>query len=196
MADGAARLDLGQLVADHHAVLYRYAYRLSGSVPDAEDLTQQTFLVAHEKLDQLRDAGSARSWLFTILRNCYLKSCRPRPLAGALAEISIAALIDDAADEAIDKALDSEQLQAALNGLADEFKTVVLMFYFEHKPYREIAEALAIPPGTVMSRLARAKAHLRRALADPAPRTTQPAPRAVHANGANGYRVSTAREPC
>ena len=171
MADGAARLDLGQLVNDHHAVLFRYAYRLSGSVADAEDLTQQTFLVAHEKLDQLRDAGSARSWLFTILRNCYLKSCRQRPLPAALPEIDTRALVDAAADEAFDRALDSEQLQAAINGLADEFKTVVLMFYFEHKAYREIASELAIPPGTVMSRLARAKAHLRRTLAEP------PAPR-------------------
>ena len=167
MADGTAGLDLGQLVADHHAVLYRYAYRLSGSVSDAEDLTQQTFLAAHQKRDQLREPAKARSWLFAILRNNYLKTCRQRPPGGVPADVDVATLADTSADGAIDKAIDSEHLQTVINGLADEFKTVVLMFYFEHSSYRDIAEQLAIPPGTVMSRLARAKAHLRRALSEP-----------------------------
>ena len=60
--------------------------------------------------------------------------------------------------------VDAEELQQAINTLGDEFKIVVLMFYFEHRSYREIAELLDIPSGTVMSRLARAKAHLRRRL--------------------------------
>src|SRR5579862_4742236 len=76
MAESAAALDAIRLVADHHEVLYRYAYRLTGSVPDAEDLTQQTFLVAHEKLGQVRQVDSVRGWLITVLRNGYLKGCR------------------------------------------------------------------------------------------------------------------------
>jgi hypothetical protein len=63
--------------------------------------------------------------------------------------------------------IDSEELQAAIDTLGDDFKVVVLMFYFEHRSYREIAECLGIPLGTVMSRLARAKAHLRNHLAEP-----------------------------
>ena len=74
MADRDTPWQVERLVADHHQELYRYAYRLSGSVPDAEDLTQQVFLIAQEKLCQVRDAGSVRGWLFTVLRNCYLKS--------------------------------------------------------------------------------------------------------------------------
>ena len=74
MADRAAPSAMVQLVADHHQELYRYAYRLSGSVSDAEDLTQQAFLIAQQKLGQVRDAGSVRGWLFTVLRNCYLKA--------------------------------------------------------------------------------------------------------------------------
>src|SRR5690606_34165254 len=70
---GGTGLALAQLVAEHHQSLYRYAYRLSGSAADAEDLVQQVFLVAHQKLDQIRDAQSVRAWLFTVLRNCYLK---------------------------------------------------------------------------------------------------------------------------
>ncbi len=86
MADNGAPLDVAQLVADHHEVLFRYAYRLTGSIPDAEDLTQQVFLVAQQKSDQVRNLDCVRSWLFTVLRNCYLKSHRqrlPQPMACA-----------------------------------------------------------------------------------------------------------------
>jgi RNA polymerase sigma-70 factor (ECF subfamily) len=168
MAERRAPGDVAQLVADHAPVLYRYAYRLSGSVADAEDLTQEVFLVAQRKLDQVRDSQNVRAWLFTVLRNCYLKSRRqrlPRPIGGDEFDI------DTVPDEVCQQSIDSEELQQAIAALAEEFKVVVLMFYFEHRSYREIAELLDIPPGTVMSRLARAKAHLRRWLVEPASKT-------------------------
>jgi RNA polymerase sigma-70 factor (ECF subfamily) len=150
--------DITQLVLDHHESLYRYAYRLTGSVPDAEDLTQQTFLVAHEKLGQVRQADSVRGWLFTVLRNGYLKNCRRTvPVAAA----SLGFDLDTVAAKADDRPLDVEQLGQVLVELADEFKLVLLLFYFEQRSYREIAEILQVPIGTVMSRLSRAKAHLR-----------------------------------
>src|SRR5688572_30030058 len=65
----AGPLSIESLVLEHHAVLYRYAFRLTGRVQDAEDLVQQTFLAAQQKLDQLRSVETARAWLFTILRN-------------------------------------------------------------------------------------------------------------------------------
>ncbi len=58
MAESAGPLDVGRLVVDHHQALYRYAYRLSGSAADAEDLTQQVFLTAQQKIDQVRATGS------------------------------------------------------------------------------------------------------------------------------------------
>lgn len=78
LSESDTRPDLASLVVEHHAVLYRYAFRLSGSAADAEDLTQQAFLVAQQKLDQVRSAECVRSWLFTVLRNCYLRSFRKR----------------------------------------------------------------------------------------------------------------------
>ena len=82
--------DIAGLVAEHHQAVYRYGYRLCGSVADAEDLTQQAFLPAQQKLDQLRKPESARSWLFTILRNCFLKSVRrPEPLLDGSLELDI-----------------------------------------------------------------------------------------------------------
>jgi RNA polymerase sigma-70 factor, ECF subfamily len=160
MADGGAPLDVGGLVVEHSAPLYRYAFRLTGSPADAEDLTQQVFLIAQQKLAQLRDTRCVQSWLFTVLRNCYLKNHRQRLPMAAAGEIDVDAFPAEVDDDPID----SEQLQTAINELGDEFKTVVLMFYFEHRSYREIAVSLDVPPGTVMSRLARAKAHLRRRL--------------------------------
>ena len=155
---------LTKLVEEHHASLYRYAYRLSGTAADAEDLTQQVFLVAQQKLDQVRDAECVRAWLFTVLRNCYLRSKRrPTPLTATGLAIDLEQLPEVTTDDDIDR----EQLQAAVNELPDEFKLVVLMFYFEDCSYREIAERLELPIGTVMSRLSRAKGHLRqRILAD------------------------------
>lgn len=162
-----SQMDMAQLVADHHESLYRYAYRLSGAVADAEDLTQQVFLIAQQKLDQVRRAECVRGWLFTVLRNAYFKAHRQRiPLPVAGTDLDINAI----PAEALDDSIDSEQLQHAINTLSNDFKIVVLLFYFEQRSYREIAQRLEIPLGTVMSRLARAKSQLRGALGEPAER--------------------------
>lgn len=147
------------LVAEHHGDLYRYAFRLTGSASDAEDLTQQTFLVAHQKIGQLRSTTSARGWLFAVLRSRFSRLCRKRvPTAATSLDLDMDALPDEVPDP---HPIDREALQAALNELPDSFRSVVLMYYFEECSYREIAEQLALPPGTVMSRLSRAKRHLR-----------------------------------
>jgi len=155
-------VDLTSLVREHHAVVYRYAFRLCGCSADAEDLAQQTFLVAHQKLQQLRDAAAARAWLLAVVRSCFLKSVRkPRPTPAA----DIGLLADEAAGgEGVVDAIDREELAAALDELPEEFRLALLMFYFEDLSYQQIAEQLQVPIGTVMSRLSRAKEHLRRRL--------------------------------
>src|SRR5690242_5259852 len=65
-----------QLVEDNYETLYRYAYRLTGSNADAEDLAQETFCKAQLNFAQLRDRSRARPWLFSILRNAYLHRVR------------------------------------------------------------------------------------------------------------------------
>lgn len=156
---------IGQLVAEHHAAVYRYAYRLSGQPCDAEDLTQQTYLAAFQNLNQLREPRHARAWLFTILRNCFLRSRRKRvPLAATGLEIDVNNIAAEMPGEWI---VDPDRLQAAIDELPEEFKLVVLLFYFEGCSYREIAEKLSLQIGTVMSRLSRAKRRLRGALFDP-----------------------------
>jgi RNA polymerase sigma-70 factor (ECF subfamily) len=156
-------IDLAALVKEHHAVVYRYACRLCGCAAEAEDLTQQAFLIAHQKVHQLRAAVAARAWLLAVVRSCFLKSVRkPRPTPAA----DIDLLVNEAADSgSLVDPIDREELAAALEELPEEFHVVLLMFYFEELSYQQIAEQLAIPMGTVMSRLSRAKEHLRRRLA-------------------------------
>jgi RNA polymerase sigma-70 factor, ECF subfamily len=158
MDDAQLVPNIAQLVAEHHQAVYRYAYRLTGSAQDAEDLTQQVFLAAQRKIGQLRTIGKARAWLFAILRNCFLKDRqRQRPVLAA----DLSLKMDLIADSPPGTDTDRDQLQEALDALPDIFRLVVVMFYFEDSSYREIADRLELPIGTVMSRLARAKGHLR-----------------------------------
>jgi len=157
-ATGRTRIDLDSLVGQYHGDVYRYAYRLSGNQSDAEDLAQQTFLIAHQRLDQLRDPDKAAAWLFAVLRSCYLKSKRKRqPVNASGVELDVESIPDTLTEEDID----AEQMQLAINELPDEFKLVLVMFYFEGCSYKEIAAKLDVPIGTVMSRLTRAKGRLR-----------------------------------
>ncbi|MBN2129883.1 MAG: RNA polymerase sigma factor [Sedimentisphaerales bacterium] len=156
---GEADVKITELVNEHHESVYRYAYRLTGRPHEAEDLTQQVFLTAHERLDQLRQPEAARSWLFTILKRGFLKSRRrSRPVAAADFSLN---LENVPAETPRGEEIDRERLQQALDALAPKHRVVLLMFYFEQASYREIAEALDVPIGTIMSRLARAKAQLR-----------------------------------
>jgi RNA polymerase sigma-70 factor (ECF subfamily) len=167
-------LDLETLVAEHGPVVYRYAYRLTGSAADAEDLTQQVFLTALAKIEQLRDPAAARAWLCSVLRRAYLRSQRkPRPQPAANLDVDVDLLAVDVPEEL---AFDSEELQQAIDALPDDFKLVVLGFYFEDCSYKELAERLELPIGTVMSRLSRAKGYLRAQLLKTAttPKLNQP----------------------
>jgi RNA polymerase sigma-70 factor (ECF subfamily) len=159
-----------QLVQDYYVALYRFAYRLSGSENDAYDLVQETYRAAFESIHQLQKLESARSWLFTILVNVYrqqwrrkglLQYCPPEMLhdqAGGELESSDEVDESDADLEAIDPRL----LQEAIDSLPEEFRTPLLLHYLEGFKYREIAELLGVPIGTVMSRINRAKEYMRR----------------------------------
>ena len=127
-------------------------------------MTQQTFLAAQAKIHQLRDRESGRSWLFTILRRVYLRNQKRRVPASAASlqlEIDTIAAEVPEADAFELSEIDREQLQAAVNELPTRFNLVFLLFYSEGCSYREIAGRLELPVGTVMSRLSRAKSHVR-----------------------------------
>jgi RNA polymerase sigma-70 factor (ECF subfamily) len=175
MATAGRQRTVEQLVEEHYAALYRYAYRLTGQPADAEDLTHDTFVKAQTHLAQLRDPGRAKPWLFSILRNAYLHRIRsdrqerrvPLDDVGDLAEPLPGDL----------PAVDPERLQEALSELPEVFRTPIILYYFEDFSYRDIADQMDLPIGTVMSRLARAKAHLRGRLLPAAPAVLADGPR-------------------
>ena len=93
MASDRNNTNIQRLIDDHLDAVYRYAYRLTGAVQDAEDLTQQVFLLAQQRLDQLREADRARGWLFTILRNSFLKTVqRTQPVSATSVGLNLEAV--------------------------------------------------------------------------------------------------------
>src|ERR1022692_4879450 len=117
------------LVEAHYAALYRYAYRLSGSAQEAEDLTQDTFCLAQHKLGQLREEAKAKSWLFTILRNAYLHRLRQAKQEKQVPLDGLAEIPERGAESPT--ALDSVQLQKVLGELPEAFRTPMILYYFE-----------------------------------------------------------------
>ena len=150
---------LRELIDAHYEALYRYAYRLTGSSADAEDLTQETFNKALARLAQLREAVRAKAWLFRILRNLYLHQVRDEKRHRIVPLDAVGDLPCRESEEPPE--IDTERLRQALDELEEGFRTPVILFYFEEFSYRDIAEQMELPIGTVMSRLARAKAYLR-----------------------------------
>ena len=158
---------ISALVEAHYAELYRFAFRLSGSRSDAEDIAQQAFMTAYEKLDQLRDPQFARPWLFAIVRNAFLKTWRQSERHRSLSIEEVGEPVDRSTDEIPE--LTGEELTALLGELPDEFRIPLVLFYFEDMSYREIAESLEVPVGTIMSRLSRGKTYLRQRLTEQTP---------------------------
>jgi len=157
--------------------LYRAALRLTRNPADAEDLVQETTVRAYAALHQLRPGTNPKAWLHRILTNAFLTACRKRRhesgwvLAEDMAEWPLAAgqaAVRSAEAEALDHLADSEILRA-LRGLPASFRMAVYLADIEGLPYKEIAELMGTPIGTVMSRLHRGRVRLRAQLADYAP---------------------------
>jgi RNA polymerase sigma-70 factor (ECF subfamily) len=154
----AGSRNIQRLVDDHYQSLYRFAYRLTGNAAEAEDLTQETYCKAQANLLQLRDVERAKAWLFKILRNVYLQKARLSKRQPCLSLEEIGELPERSTKS---RDIEPEQLQKALDELPEGFRAPLVLYYFEEFSYRDIAEQMDIPIGTVMSRLARAKGHLR-----------------------------------
>lgn len=153
---------VNELVELFYESLYRYAFHLSGSAADAADLTQETYCKASAQFKQLRDRSRAKPWLFSILRNLYLHRLRSAKQHPTLSLDAVGELPENVPDELPD--IEPEKLHEALQDLPEVFRTPLILFYFKEFSYRDIAEQMDLPIGTVMSRLARAKGMLRQRL--------------------------------
>lgn len=150
-------------VRDHYRFLLRSAWALTGSRAVAEDVVQDCFTSAWKHQAQLRDVALVRPWLFKIMRRNALRHLAPAPQS---LDDSEEARQVAAPTVAIDDRLD---VVKALGRIAPVHREVLVLYYFDDMPTRSMAEALEIAPGTVLSRLARARAALRQALAPPVP---------------------------
>ena len=152
-----------QWVREHYRFLLRSAWALTGSRAIAEDVVQDCFTSAWRFRNQLRDPGMARAWLFQIMRRHAFRHFDPaQHQPEALDQIS-----DEASHQhdALDNQLD---VVKALARIAPIHREVLVLYYFDAMPTAQMAEALDIAPGTVLSRLARAREALKAALS-PAP---------------------------
>lgn len=167
-------VEIHELVERHYAEVYRYALRLCGSAAEADDLVQEAFLTAHSKGAQIRDLQGARAWLYAVVRNAYLKLLRSpaRKRSRALEQIPEPVIADEA--HTLNLEFDAEALHRALQELHEEYRAPLVLYYFGELSYREIAEQMQVPIGTVMSRLSRAKAWLRDRMSANAPRGRVP----------------------
>jgi RNA polymerase sigma-70 factor (ECF subfamily) len=154
-----------QLVDAHYAPLYRFALSLAKNQADAGDLVQQTFFIWATKGHSLRDAGKAKSWLFTTLYREFLRGRRRDARVTSVEDLPPGEA--DLPAEEIDRVrrMDGALVLEALQEVDEVFRAPLTLFYLEDLSYVEIAEALEVPVGTVMSRLSRGKAQLRAELA-------------------------------
>jgi len=161
----SADLEFENLVKLYYGDLYRFGLSLTGNEADAADLTQETFYIWANKGQQLQKAASVKSWLFTTLHREFLKTCRRR---NRFSNESIDERTEDlpnAPADCVERA-DSRTLLRILGDIDEDFRAPLVLYYMEDLSYKEIADVLALPLGTVQSRIARAKIQLLRRLSE------------------------------
>ncbi len=156
MSDG---IDFESLVSRYYGPLYQFAYSLSGTEADASDLTQQTFYIWATKGHQLRDSAKVKTWLFTTLHREFL-NLRRRVIRFPHYELGEMEHELPAISPAMVNALDSAQVVKLLGDVTEPYQAALVLFYLEDCSYREIADILGIPLGTVQSRISRGMAQL------------------------------------
>lgn len=155
--------------------LYGAALRMTRNPADAEDLVQETLLAAYRGYDGFEAGTNLRAWLYRILTNSFINAYRKKKRRPEVADVEdidetyvyrgLDGAVPSAEAEFIDS-LPDEAIRAALDELPDRFRLPVILADMEGFRYREIAEILDIPVGTVMSRLHRGRAALKRRLKD------------------------------
>jgi RNA polymerase sigma-70 factor, ECF subfamily len=175
MADQAR---FAELAMEHMGSLYSAALRMTRNPSDAEDLVQETYLKAYRSFGTFQEGTNLKAWLYKILTNTFINSYRARKrrpeqteldevedlyLYRRLGGLEAAAAGRSAEEEVLDSFTDDE-VKGALESLPDTFRMAVLLADVEGFSYKEIADILDIPIGTVMSRLHRGRKALQKAL--------------------------------
>jgi RNA polymerase sigma-70 factor (ECF subfamily) len=158
-----AGLDFEALVSQYYASLYQFAFSLTRSESDACDLTQETFYIWAAKGHQLKDLKKVKSWLFTTLHREFLDAQRrrsrfPHQELGEVTQELPQVQVDVASQ------VDSAKALQLLSSIEPQYQAPVALFYLEDFAYKDIAETLEIPLGTVKSRISRGIAQMQELL--------------------------------
>jgi len=164
------------LALEHFDALYNTAVRLTRNPSEAQDLVQETFLKAFRFYHRFEPGTNIKAWLFTILRNTYINVYRKAARQQQVDFDQVAPFYADTADplvwedrstvEDMLRHLVQDDVKRALEALPDDYRMVVLLADLEDFAYKEIAEIVGCPVGTVMSRLFRGRRLLRKSLAE------------------------------
>jgi RNA polymerase sigma-70 factor (ECF subfamily) len=145
--------------------LYNFARWLCADADEARDLVQETFVKSLKGFASFREGTNFRAWMFRILRNTFLTSRTGLERRNTQQEdeegFEESSVSQETPEIALIRRANTEMVQAAIAQLAPAFQEVILLADMEEMKYQEIAEALDIPIGTVMSRLARARKQVR-----------------------------------
>ena len=158
--------------------LYGGALRLTRNPADAEDLVQETYIKAFQAFESFTQGTNLKAWMYRIMTNLYITNYRKaqrRPTQTSAEEITDYQLLSSASHESQGlesaevealKKLPTSEISEALNALSEDYRMVVYYADVEGLAYKEIAEIMGVPLGTVMSRLHRGRKKLRDALKD------------------------------
>ncbi|MDI1311505.1 RNA polymerase sigma factor [Prosthecobacter sp.] len=150
-----------QIVDAHYQGLYRFALSMCRREATAQDLVQQTFLQWAKKGHSLRDVAKVKTWLFTTIYREWLSIARREKKYEEVEFEPEQHGATQHSDDGENPRVDSATLQTALEQLEPNYRAPLVLFYLKELSYRDIAETLGVPIGTVMSRLSRAKDSLR-----------------------------------
>jgi RNA polymerase sigma-70 factor (ECF subfamily) len=158
--DNSSDLNFDDIVSAYYQPLYRFGYSLAKNEHEASDLAQQTFFIFAEKGDSLRDASKVKSWLFTTLYREFLKRKRKASRMDHY-EPEMLEAAGGTVEPHIRRSTDANLAVEALEEVDEVYREPLSLFYLKDLSYKEIAEVLEVPIGTIMSRLSRGKAQLR-----------------------------------
>ena len=156
--------------------LYNTAYRMTRNPEDAEDLVQETYLKAYRYYDKFEEGTNFKAWLFKIMKNTFINNYRKRQQSPAFSDFAdieesfesqvnedSVRQIKNPEEELLENVLDQD-VQLALDRLPPDYRMVVILADLEGFSYKEIADILEVPVGTVMSRLYRGRRLLEAAM--------------------------------
>ena len=153
-----------ELTTPHIGVLHRMAFHLSGNKEDAEDLVQDVFIKAQKSFHTLRNSAKCKSWLCSILYRQFVDGYRKRRYFVELKDVAAPPAEEE--DSVWPEKITPKDLSNCMNNLDPKHRAPLVAYFLSGLSYKEIAESLDIPIGTVMSRIHRAKNLMRSRLYD------------------------------